>query len=287
MTIPAVEVLEPVASAPSTFGLMDELPAAGAQPSQADSSFGLMDELPDPMQTASPLEDPSAVAGTGTLAPLPAKKHKKPKRERASLNIDLSGWSWRWAFIPGLLGVVLLFAGHREWKLASLAKSTPQKMTLAQLVADGPGDNIYIELSGVNMILEETIVSSKNEDLNKGGWEYAWVPAISADPSGPEGKKIKVLVHTTSCDNEPELRRFCNRSTFTGLVVNSTDSLKKDERDLLNTGLRGVDASTCYLFRAGQKPASGAIQMLLLGGGAIGLVAGLGVGGLKLRNQMG
>ncbi|NLE37013.1 MAG: hypothetical protein GX621_03215 [Pirellulaceae bacterium] len=260
-------------------------PAEALEELRAPDDFGLLDEMvndPGAMGTKlKPLTMAARTAGRQEPeTPLPATKRRNRSRFEFPEKVAR-------ASIPLLIvGALLLFVGRREWKLASLSKEVPQKMTLAQLASDGPGDNIHVELSEFRLLPDLSVVKYTDEgkDFEESTWTYLWIPAVPADRSGqPATNQIKVLVGTKTISGPDKVDEFCGQATLTGLVCNETDSLNREERKLLNEGMQGVDAASCYIFRAGQGPASGTVQFLLLGGGGAAFLVGLVIGGIQLR----
>lgn len=254
---------------------------------KSPTGFGLLDELPGSSETADsstpPLDD-----GGPTLAPVQYPKQRPVKKHKQTIThggLDKGTW---WTLVLLSVGGVLLFIGQREWRLASLAGSIPQRMTLAELADRGPGNNIFIELSDVCLLPERAIICTVSHNFGPEQWEYVWIPATSRErPGFANAPPVKVIVGTNSCRDETQLDGFCQKTTLQGLIVNETDSLNKEERKLLNEGLPSVDVASCYLFRVGQKPASRTVQGFLLGGGLLVVLAGMVVGVFRLRSWLG
>ena len=238
----------------------------------------------------------SPEASETTLAPLSSKAWKAKQQEPASgpaarpaksrkrtVGIVLPEKMVRAALPLLIAGGVLFYIGYREWRLASLSHETPQQITLAKLAADGPGDNIYLDLSEFRLLPDLSVIESDGDDLEKSNWSYVWIPAVPRGTTGnPRINEIKVIVGTKSIRNARGLGGFCSKTTLRGLVVNETDNLPRRARDLLNEGLAGIDADSCYFFRVGQNPTSGTLQAFLLIGGVLLFLAGAGIGGIHL-----
>ena len=162
-------------------------------------------------------------------------------------------------------------------------------MALADLIAHGPGDNIYLDLSDIRLIPELAVIETEGLKVvpkEQWSWTYAWIPAVPLNQTGkPNVNQVRLIVGTKVCSNAAELMQFCQRTKVRGLIVNETDSLKSDERKLLNQGLPGVDVASCYLLRDNHHPTGRAVQVVMLGGGGLLLLAGLGLGGLLLRQK--
>ena len=82
------------------------------------------------------------------------------------------------------IGVVLLFGGSQELRLSSSSKAEPQEITLAQLLQNGPADNLHLRLS--EFLLRDNMVY---EQTQSGTWTKIWVPADPAEYDA-EGKPI-------------------------------------------------------------------------------------------------
>jgi len=212
-----------------------------------------------------------------TLAPLPKRKRQreaKPKRAR-EFDVEKSGRRFGMGVAAVALACVALALGYREYRLAAAAKPTPQKISLADLIANGPGDNIHLQLTDVDLLADQTVIETESQNLGEARWTYAWIPAVPAQSLGRGN--VRIIVGTNRANNDAELASFARQTTLQGLIVNETDSLGSEEMKLLRRGLPGVDVASCYFFREGQGPGSELLQALLLGGGSIIMLGGLAV----------
>jgi len=183
-----------------------------------------------------------------------------------------------------IIGALLLgWWGYKEFKLASGAKATPQKLTCAELGEKGPGANNHVALTDFFLVTHSFVYAEK-----KGKWDTVWVPAVPSD--GPYLAKIletmaekgenaelpppedcKVIVQFKDVTSERALDSYSSRSNIKGLIINEIDSLGGEERRLLEQSYPGIDMSKCWILEPGRKPKSAGITL-----GAIGLaVAGI------------
>jgi hypothetical protein len=249
------------------------IPAIPANPTISNDLWNELSTAQPPAPQSAPPPD-AAASARETRSPFPTRRRKP-----ATWQVFESD---KWTTVVVFLivgGGILIFIGQREWRLASRSKPIPQQITLANLMANGPGDNIHLDLFDCRLLPEHSVIEkegTKGTNQDHWRWKYAWIPAVPLQQVGqPNILQIKVVIGTKDCTNDNELINFCRQTKFQGIIVNSTDSLKSKEVQLLNDGLPGVDVASCYLFRAGQHPVSGGIQALLLGGGTLLLIAGL------------
>ena len=271
MTIPApvVEEIETysIEPLPSTPSLIDEW-----NTSQQDVASK---PLP-PLQRPTPEPPPRKTK----------QKNTKAAWQMPSFELDMSWRALRLVFALIAIGIGLLFCGYREWRLASHSKSTPQKMTLAQLVANGPGDNIYIDLSEFCLLPDNSVIESDGDDLENSLWSYVWIPAVPCDQNGqPVTQQIRVIVGTKNVSRAKRLGDFCQRTTLRGMVVNETDNIKSKAHQLLKESMPGVNVAACHFFREGESPASKDEQTAYLAGGSLALFAGIALVCFKLFSR--
>ena len=187
-------------------------------------------------------------------------------------------------------GCFSCFYAWRESKLASHADSTPQRISAAELIAKGPGDNANIELTDYLDLSYSFVVQEKGSR-----WIKCWVPVVElngpfhnqlkelpeniAPDKFPTPHNIKIIAVTSKARNEDDLARIFSAPALQGLVVNDIQSLGSKERDILARSFPGTNFKDVYLIDLGRTPSSsGAITgffalggLLVVGGGALGL----------------
>lgn len=171
-------------------------------------------------------------------------------------------------------GVVLAFIGLQEARLSAKSKDTPTQMTLAELAQNGPGDNIYLTLTEIDYIDEETVVYGTDEGggvISK--YDKVWTPMFPA--GGDRGAAIKAVLHSTNSRTDAAVQTLLSKRTHTGLIINDVDSFSSDERSLIQSGLRGGSVDDVYVFQAGRSPSGAGMVMLYFLGGGVLFLGGL------------
>jgi hypothetical protein len=185
-------------------------------------------------------------------------------------------------------GVVMVYFGIQESRLANQASATPRMMTCAELAANGPGDNAHIGMSKF-LLCEQAFVfeGSKRSEAYK----TVWVPAVPADgeyvrtirsmmqtigklDTLPPPTDIRVLVKSKHVKNEAELTALAMRDRLDGLVTNQIESIGSKEKKILEESYPGIDFSRCYIVDHDRKPSSTAMLAGMIGGGIVLAIAG-------------
>jgi hypothetical protein len=155
-----------------------------------------------------------------------------------------------------ILVIVLLAAAGlgglalwQEQTLASLASPTPQKITLQQLIDNGPGDNIHVTVTQLQFGLD-WVYEEKNQR-----WERVWIP-IYPDRNAELRKEFHVIVRTSDTPDEDTANQFCQQTELTGLIVNSIHQLRSPEIIVLEQGFPNIDASQILVLDTSRKLSS-------------------------------
>ncbi len=200
-------------------------------------------------------------------------------------------------------GLVMMFIGYREYSLVSLSMPTAKTISMADLLEDGPGDNIHLHIT--NMLLWEGayVYEADSED---GPFTMVWIPAISSDSetgqqvlagiergASPTGHppNIQMILRTDSCVDENAVGQLMLQGLQTGIkgmIINEITSLGSDEKKLLSEEYPGVDFEQCYIFEQGREPA-GRFKMvaLMFGGTLLSLAGGFLLLGTYAREPQG
>jgi hypothetical protein len=192
-----------------------------------------------------------------------------------------------------LLGVVVVILGLVEMRLTTVASSTPQTLTLAQLASRGPGDNAHVRVS--DFITCENFVyvvrTSKYAPANRPqteGWEKVYIPLLPLTPQIKERLQrepnwrpraapgqVRVLLESDQIDRESDLDLLDNQRFIQGTIVNEIKSLDSEARERLEESYPGTDFSKCYVLQEGRKPASQVRLLLQVVGGTFAAVVGV------------
>ena len=188
-------------------------------------------------------------------------------------------------------GIVLIFLGVKESRLAAAAKSTPQEITCLQLEKNGPGDNAYVHVTGliptVNFVYEQRNGSSSD-------WSQVWQPVIPIDGAFmsavkmkslfgqinsnsdiPVPDKIRIIVKSNKIHNQGDLSAFSRAKNVQGMVINKVDSLSEKELKILRGSYPSTDFTKCWIIEDGREPASMGKYAMLFGGGSVLALLGL------------
>jgi hypothetical protein len=175
-----------------------------------------------------------------------------------------------------LAAVGAYFIAREQDRIRSLYGDAPQTITLAQLAEKGYGDNVWVDLTEVEL-LPGYVTESRKGTL--------WAVWVAAVPKGqPEkAREIKVILRSTQCKAEREIaEKFKPRGVYRGAVVNPTLFTPHDPyRPLLQAKFPQLrlaptiwEVDIDYLNKPSEKWASGFYI-------ATGVLAGIGVlGGL-------
>ncbi len=205
--------------------------------------------------------------------------------------------------IFALIGALALgFFAYQSYKLSSKSKATPTQMTLSQLMTDGPGDNLYLELQDVFLLDQPAVIETRRR--NEDRWSKIWIDASPSVEAGmdmdemadeldaadmqqlqqalgmvggrmpgakPAGARNVVVVFD-DVSNEAEYADRCSASTYTGMVMNDIRSLDSETAELLAEDIPGFDRDQTLIFEVGETPASAGKIMLFVGLAAVCLV---------------
>src|SRR5262245_17769200 len=108
------------------------------------------------------------------------------------------------------------FVAREQDRIRSLYGDAPQTITLAQLAEKGYGDNVWVNLTEVEL-LPGYVTESR-----KGTLRAVWVAAV---PKGraEKAREIKVILRSTQCKGEQEIpEKFKPRTAYRGAVINPT-----------------------------------------------------------------
>ncbi len=173
-----------------------------------------------------------------------------------------------------VIGAVVGYFGIQEWRLATTAKPTPQRLTASQLVKNGPGKNAHVLLSAYSPVGDQIVYQEKSKG---GSWQCVWLPLqpvgfFGLAPGGP----VRILFKSKKASNEGELNQiFMGGGPLKGMIVNKIESLGREEKKHLSQGYPGIDFDTCYIFEHERAPASTGKVVGLIGGGGILLLVGM------------
>jgi hypothetical protein len=192
--------------------------------------------------------------------------------------------NWRIGIGLAVVGGLLIGWGVMEWRLGRGASSTPERISLKQLIARGPEGNPNIILTDF-VLCDNFVVEEENHR-----WKGVYVPVVPADEAnrgaGPlrPTNNIKAILFSLNVHNEGEVNGVLGKRELPALVTNRIRSLGSEEKKLLQQTYGGIDANTCLIIQEGRTPFSGTLLALMFGGGAILLLGGLGLVGFGIMS---
>src|SRR5579863_7178271 len=98
-------------------------------------------------------------------------------------------WASVWCF---LAAAGAFFVGREQERIRSLYGDAPQTISLAQLAEKGCGDNVWVDLTDVDLVPKFVIKESK------GKISLVWAAAF-AKGQADDAKEIKVILRSSRC----------------------------------------------------------------------------------------
>jgi hypothetical protein len=106
------------------------------------------------------------------------------------------------------------FLAREQERIRSLFGDAPQQITLAELAEKGCGNNVWVDLTDVELLPHHVI------QTRKGTISAVWVAALPQG-QGDQAKEIKVILRSTRCRSEHEIpQKFEPRESYRGAVIN-------------------------------------------------------------------
>jgi hypothetical protein len=190
------------------------------------------------------------------------------KRERNSALQPLANWlcqHYYIALVVAIAGAVCITVAIIQGMLTSNSSSTPQRISLADLAKNGPGDNLHVIVTGATPA--ERIVVQKKD----GSPEAYFVPLLlpGADKNAASFPAILIVYE----NSDAKLNAALGQAEYKGTVVNSVTGLGSDTTNLLKQGYPGTDFSKVHLIQYGREPWSRGLIMTLMVVGALAVAA--------------
>lgn len=113
-----------------------------------------------------------------------------------------------------LLAVGAYFLAREQERIRSKFGDAPQQITVAQLSENGYGDNVWVDLTEVDLLPKHVV------QTRKGNIAAVWVAALPQG-QGDKSQQINVILRSTHCKNEQEIaQKFQPRASYRGAVIN-------------------------------------------------------------------
>jgi hypothetical protein len=168
-----------------------------------------------------------------------------------------------------LIGLGVLLGGlaiASQWNLsrvkgyAHTIKTSPQSIKVADLSANGPGDNPYVTLTDYRFRPGdvEVTVWKGNQSKMAGTAYFPLEPARKAakgkKPAKEPEKKTPRVVVVVSADTPAQVKAFVNRTTITGIVKGSTFETWDVPKVPVEWGPEGGPKEKVWLVWADERP---------------------------------
>ena len=188
------------------------------------------------------------------------------------------------------MGAALAFHGVQEIRLASKASDEPASLTCAELIADGPGDNLHVTLG--EFIAPDAFVFENATGKPGRHYDVVYIPLLPVDGEWhqtlqdamdeegnivgdvPPPRNIRVIAKLKNIRNDEALYRELDRGRAQGMVINDIDSLDSDHKRLLAESYPNIDVDACWILEVGRRPGGYGMIGFFVGVGALLVVLG-------------
>jgi hypothetical protein len=188
-----------------------------------------------------------------------------------------------------VVAVILLGLGIKEKSLSDASSAEPEQISLAKLIERGPEGNANIILTDYKLCPNIVFAKKKVGGQMVGDWTKVWIPIVrpsllgfGAPAQAAAGNEIHALIYSTHVANEGELVTKLAKQQLRGMVINRIQSLGSEEREHLQHEYPGINCDRCLIIDEGRTPTSSELITLFLGGGGLLLLAGIGLGGVRV-----
>jgi hypothetical protein len=166
------------------------------------------------------------------------------------------------------LGFIITLDSLQNLEIALFAQPQPRTMTCAELVAEGPGDNNHVQLTGYSALIDAAVVLVRNRDDSKGNIYVPVVPSYDPSVRTPSPSEARVILRFDRV-TDAEVRQLVSTSV-TGVV-----GIKGNAAEA-GTLLwqRGFKVNECWVLRAGWKPWTTTEAALLFATGVLVFAVG-------------
>jgi hypothetical protein len=198
-------------------------------------------------------------------------------------------------------GCALALKSPSLWKRANDFASEPQKLTLAELAENGPGDARHVVISDFmcanHYWLETTTQKGRPVDPSGTAFRRAWIPLFSKTPGinttkrlDPEPRSFQVLLQTPNelVGGHAEIHMLSRRSSMPGLVVRLSETeLNSDGIRELTRHYPETNLENCWVvvgYSPHHKSDAPTLAYLATGGAGVCLLFGIVAFHLGLRS---
>jgi len=196
----------------------------------------------------------------------------------------------RFLFFGVIAGLALTWSGIQEFRLGAGAEQEPQYLSVAQLEAEGFGENAHVVIQDFALLSFSYVYNGRSQD----DMDKVWVPmvpqggeyferlAASVDEEGrlpddvPMPDDLKVIMVSSNASSDQALGQLGDRDTLQGMITNAIEELDSEEKKLLAESYPSADLDTVWIFEEGRRPAAFVKKAGLTGGGVVLLLLCVG-----------
>jgi len=169
--------------------------------------------------------------------------------------------------LAGAAGAV--FIGYQIY-IARLCQPEPQRLTCAELAANGPGDNAYVILTDAFAPSTWFVYQAKTYDED-GPYEYVYTPIVDTggpwyqealaryakdgeDFEMPPPKDLHILAKFKNIRDGEHLAEKLDRNEIKGMIINTFSPITTEDERLISRTYRGTDADECWVLEMDRRP---------------------------------
>ncbi len=232
-------------------------------------------------------EQPVALKLAGRDA---ASESVRPHGDTAETRSTLA--ARRYILIIAVIGLALIGKGFSDCRMRDWTEDTPQRLTAAEAIANGPGRNVHVEISDFMLSHEYVIVTIDDDDT-------MWIPVTTAEQAAQYVKNEMARIGTDDVNeiqfdyrplyfsiivripdgNEEDLEDVYNRELLHGFLITSTQSIGAPASKQLKKAYPSLNMKNLWVLELDRTP-SGYIKIVmyfLCGLAIIGVAAYLGL----------
>ena len=184
-------------------------------------------------------------------------------------------------------GLALAVLVVQDLRLAYVASGKPREISCAELIANGPGDNAHVVVTGFVLWPDAAVSPADGQDRSR---NVVWIPAgceaegsdrrvpaasapATASAEAPMPTNVRLLIKARNVSGSRGLAELAARRKLQGIVTNAIEPLADDQKQELAKFYKGTDFSACWILDLDRSPSlTGKTAVYLFGSvAAIGL----------------
>ena len=167
---------------------------------------------------------------------------------------------WVLVFVP-LFGPALIIIQMEEGIPYLNSGPEPQAISCRQLLANGPGQNLYIDLTDFRLEIER-LASGKG--VHATSWERAWVPIVPTD-SDEQPQAVRILLDTESVKTSNGMNQLEQGHRIRGLLRRDKEYLKLGDSIYVGSKFPNTDWKNTWILLHDKVPQNRWLTYAILG----------------------